>query len=344
MLVSINSATAVHLIKQLHTIHRTQLTGSLGIQNEDGIRREICFHLGRLVWVSSTNNRASRWWRCMSQACPHADNNIIQTTPKKNVNHWEYLALKALIQRKKITRAEAVLVIENFSKEVLFDILQDALHGELKYQFIREDLWNSPIGVLNLESFLNEVDTMLSHWCDLGLAHQSPNLAPFIKQHDELQRSLTPAIYQAMADTLDGNVSIRDLAVQKNKDLLFTARLLLPYIKRDLIGLKKIVDLEVLETPVKPRTQALSQTILKKVVCIDDSLHICNLVGSILTQAGYQYTSVQDSVQALPALLEHRPDLILLDLVMPVANGYEICSQIRRISTFKQTPIVILTG
>ena len=49
-------------------------------------------------------------------------------------------------------------------------------------------------------------------------------------------------------------------------------------------------------------------------------------------------------MQALPLLLQHKPDAIFLDLVMPVANGYEICAQIRRISLFKNTPVIILTG
>jgi chemotaxis family two-component system response regulator PixG len=49
-------------------------------------------------------------------------------------------------------------------------------------------------------------------------------------------------------------------------------------------------------------------------------------------------------VQALPLLLEHKPDLIFLDLVMPITNGYEICSQIRRISVFQDTPVIILTS
>ena len=47
---------------------------------------------------------------------------------------------------------------------------------------------------------------------------------------------------------------------------------------------------------------------------------------------------------ALSECLEYKPDIIFLDLVMPVANGYEICSQLRRVNTFRDTPIIILTS
>jgi len=43
-------------------------------------------------------------------------------------------------------------------------------------------------------------------------------------------------------------------------------------------------------------------------------------------------------------LLEQRLSLIFLDLVMPIANGYEICAQIRRTSIFKDMPVIIVTG
>lgn len=80
------------------------------------------------------------------------------------------------------------------------------------------------------------------------------------------------------------------------------------------------------------------------VACIDDSRTDSQTMYTILTEAGYGCINVQDPVQALPILLEKKPDLIFLDLVMPIANGYEICAQIRRISSFKDTPIIILTS
>jgi chemotaxis family two-component system response regulator PixG len=67
-------------------------------------------------------------------------------------------------------------------------------------------------------------------------------------------------------------------------------------------------------------------------------------MSKILTESGYRCINIQDALQTLPILLEHKPDLIFLDLVMPIANGYEICAQIRRISAFKDTPVIILTS
>lgn len=67
-------------------------------------------------------------------------------------------------------------------------------------------------------------------------------------------------------------------------------------------------------------------------------------MGRILAPAGYRFINIRDSIQALPMLLEHKPDLIFLDLLMPVANGYEVCAQIRRVSSFRNTPVIIITS
>nr|WP_277879271.1 response regulator [Leptolyngbya sp. FACHB-711] len=80
------------------------------------------------------------------------------------------------------------------------------------------------------------------------------------------------------------------------------------------------------------------------IVCIDDSVKVCETMSEIITQAGYRFIAIHDSFQALPTLLAQKPSFIFLDLVMPIASGYEICTQIRRVSSFKDIPIVILTG
>jgi len=80
------------------------------------------------------------------------------------------------------------------------------------------------------------------------------------------------------------------------------------------------------------------------VACIDDSRIDSLAMHKILTEAGYRCLNIHDPVQALPMLLENKPDLIFLDLVMPIANGYEVCAQIRRVSMLKDTPVIILTS
>jgi two-component system, chemotaxis family, response regulator PixG len=82
----------------------------------------------------------------------------------------------------------------------------------------------------------------------------------------------------------------------------------------------------------------------KLVICIDDSSQVCELMRSIVTEAGYRFISIEDATQVLPRLLENKPDLIFLDLIMPKINGYEICGQIKRVSSLAKIPIVILTG
>lgn len=90
------------------------------------------------------------------------------------------------------------------------------------------------------------------------------------------------------------------------------------------------------------RTQAASNAPL--IIYIDDSPMDSKIMGDILQNSGFRFRNIQESTHALPLLIEHKPQLIFLDLVMPVANGYEICAQVRRVSLFKDIPIVIVTS
>ena len=80
------------------------------------------------------------------------------------------------------------------------------------------------------------------------------------------------------------------------------------------------------------------------IIYIDDSPADSRLMSNILQSSGYRYINILDPLQALPMLIEVKPNLIFLDLVMPIANGYEVCAQIRRISALKDIPVVIVTN
>jgi len=79
----------------------------------------------------------------------------------------------------------------------------------------------------------------------------------------------------------------------------------------------------------------------KKVLIVDDDEALVKLVDQILTQKGYEVLKASTGQEALRLLFDQRPDLVLLDVVMPRMDGWQTCSRIRDISNI---PIIMLTG
>lgn len=80
------------------------------------------------------------------------------------------------------------------------------------------------------------------------------------------------------------------------------------------------------------------------VMLIDDDPMVGRLLKPLVHRLGCRFCHIMDATRALAAAIEQRPELILLDLVMPIANGYEICAQLRRVKTLEQVPIAIVTS
>ena len=77
------------------------------------------------------------------------------------------------------------------------------------------------------------------------------------------------------------------------------------------------------------------------VLVVDDEPHICLLVRETLKQAGMSVRSAADGRQALLALEEQDPALILLDVGLPDIDGFSLCQRIREVS---HAPIIMLTA
>ena len=79
----------------------------------------------------------------------------------------------------------------------------------------------------------------------------------------------------------------------------------------------------------------------KKILLVDDEPAFVRLVSQVLDQKGYQVFTAGDGQEALRLLFAHKPDLVLLDVIMPKMDGWQTCSRIRDLSDI---PIIMLTG
>ena len=78
-----------------------------------------------------------------------------------------------------------------------------------------------------------------------------------------------------------------------------------------------------------------------KILVVEDEARLARTVRLYLEQAGYEVVAVEDGALALPAFRRERPNLVILDLMLPNVDGWEICRQIRQVSA---TPIIMLTA
>ncbi len=79
------------------------------------------------------------------------------------------------------------------------------------------------------------------------------------------------------------------------------------------------------------------------ILIVDDSLINISHIGKILKNAGYQVSSVQTGNDALNYVAAQRPDLILLDIMMPDMNGYEVCRRLKE-SEYCEIPVIFVTA
>ncbi len=79
----------------------------------------------------------------------------------------------------------------------------------------------------------------------------------------------------------------------------------------------------------------------KKVLVVDDDPALVRLIDQVLTQKEYKVLKASGGQEALRILFDEKPDLVLLDVVMPGIDGWQTCSRIRDVS---DVPVIMLTG
>ena len=82
----------------------------------------------------------------------------------------------------------------------------------------------------------------------------------------------------------------------------------------------------------------------KKILIADDEPNIIISLEFLLRREGYEVVVAQDGVEALAQVRAERPDLLILDVMMPHRNGFEVCQDLRQDPEFKDLRIMMLTA
>ncbi|QBF24806.1 response regulator [Pseudomonas tructae] len=81
-----------------------------------------------------------------------------------------------------------------------------------------------------------------------------------------------------------------------------------------------------------------------KVMVIDDSKTIRRTAQMLLTEAGCEVITAIDGFDALAKIIDHQPQVIFVDVLMPRLDGYQTCALIKQNSSFKDTPVILLSS
>jgi len=77
---------------------------------------------------------------------------------------------------------------------------------------------------------------------------------------------------------------------------------------------------------------------------IDDDKKSLELMEAILIPKGHEVITISDPLQAVALIVVNKPDLILLDVMMPMLDGYSLLSEIKKNNTISKIPVVMLTA
>ncbi|MGG6268721.1 response regulator [Leptolyngbya sp. AN03gr2] len=326
------------LAQHFQTCRNRQISGrlDLSILDDPEPTWSFFFRLGQIVWSIGELHPLRRWHRQLAHYCPQlAANSLPQTLVGSE--QWNGESLINLVKDGQIQPSHLSAIVAGGSLELLFDVMQarPTINIRLTYrQLSPSSIESSCLTGLDAERAWQRAAQLWSLWQQWGLENVSPNLAPVIWDHDGLREQTSLLTYHNLSTFANGNWTLRDLAVKLKQPLVPLTRSLMPYVNQGIMAMNATPDLQV--------DQKSAQSFL--VAYIEDSRFDSAAMSQILNQAGYRFLSIPDPRQAVPMLLDQKPDLIFLDLLMPIANGYEICTQIRRITAFQSIPIVILTS
>ncbi len=350
-------------------------TGCLEIKNLKDQKQswQFYFRLGRLFWAGGGEQETRRVHRQLLKQFQKETNQLLLMTQEVSWDsqsaYYDFLAY--LFQEGKVSIEQFSAIKNEIIVEVLFDILQVeaqqssiepsiTYHSGLSWEWYESKRPSHQITVdQSLEksslALIKEAQESWQHWQETSLHHCSPNQAPMMIQPEQIKQVTAEKTFQNLQRLLTGKQSLRDIAVATKRDILVVTKVFWGYYQKGWLKFKGLCDLQWSEIVPEINQQPSSPTKIqgppptrqsKKfcIACVDDSIQVTEAVKEIVQAKGYAFIGINDPLRASATLLKEKPNLIFLDLIMPMTNGYEICTQLRRVSSLQDTPIVILTG
>ncbi len=81
-----------------------------------------------------------------------------------------------------------------------------------------------------------------------------------------------------------------------------------------------------------------------RILLVDDEPDILKMVGKRLESEGYEVSLAIDGEEALEKIQEENPDLVILDIMLPKVNGFEVCRQLKQNSLHQGIPVILFTA
>ena len=344
----IREFTAPKQIKLFNSLKEAQVSGRLTFTNPvKGDEWHLYLYLGRIVYGTGGNHSIRRWQRNLILNLPQIpfqlsslQDELTERKADLNDNVWEYEQISHWVEQKIITPQQGENVISFAVGEILFDLTQAR---QVICRLNQDNILSPKLETIEPEDSITTTSNIWSNWEEAQVADRIPNMAPIILQPQQLQQKTSISAYQSLCKLLNGNRTLRDLAVQLKTSPLQVVCSLLPYIQSGIFGLVDVPDLLEIISPANVN-YGYDNRDRPLIACIDDSLMISHMMEQIITMAGYQFIAVNDPLDAVDMLMNRQPDLIFLDIVMPKISGYDLCAQLRKYPEFEQTPIIFLTS
>ncbi|MBN1311199.1 MAG: response regulator [Anaerolineae bacterium] len=83
---------------------------------------------------------------------------------------------------------------------------------------------------------------------------------------------------------------------------------------------------------------------MSRILVVEDSPTVLYTVSRMLTEGGYQVMTAKDGEEAMSLAINERPSLVLLDVILPKLNGYQVCRRMKSTPATAQIPVIMITS